>query len=80
MLTNADAEGKELKGSMFGSSFGNQNFKGISFVPNLIVSVPCTLNELYNGCSKLVQYERTALNADGRTTSQIIESKYYLGI
>jgi len=43
--------------------------------PTLEVVVDCTLNELYNGCSKTVTYNRTVLNHDGRTTREIKETK-----
>ena len=33
------------------------------------VPINCTLNELYNGCSKEIHYEKTILNKDERTTS-----------
>ena len=35
----------------------------------------CSLNELYNGCSKLVEYCREVLNPDGRTTSSKEETR-----
>jgi len=41
----------------------------------LTVTVDCTLNELYNGCSKTVQYRRIDLNKDGRTTREVNEKK-----
>lgn len=58
-----------------GYAFGAQNFPGIPPPPNLEVQVDCTLNELYNGCSKDIKYLRTILNNDGRTTREITETK-----
>jgi len=46
------------------------------FLPKeLTVTVDCTLNELYNGCSKEIEYSRIELNKDGRTTRNIKEKK-----
>lgn len=45
------------------------------FCVDLWVAVPCSLEELFKGCSKVVGYERKVLNQDGRTTSVISESK-----
>lgn len=46
-------------GTMFGFAFGGLNYKGPTSIPNLEVPVECTLNELYNGCTKQVTYTRT---------------------
>ena len=35
---------------------------------HVIVTVNCTLMELYNGSTKIITFERTILNADGRST------------
>jgi len=43
--------------------------------PTLEVTVECTLNELYNGCSKKVTYKRNILNKDGRTTREVQETR-----
>eukprot|EP01016_Furgasonia_blochmanni_P034292 TRINITY_DN3679_c0_g1_i3.p2 TRINITY_DN3679_c0_g1~~TRINITY_DN3679_c0_g1_i3.p2 ORF type:complete len:214 (-),score=49.83 TRINITY_DN3679_c0_g1_i3:938-1579(-) len=60
---------------MFGHAFGGQNYKPTLVNPPLIVPVKCTLNELYNGCSKKVAFARIVLNADGRTTREAQESR-----
>lgn len=65
-----DNDGRELFGSMFSYSFGAQNFPGLPAIKDLIVDVPCTLNELYSGCMKSVNFVKTTLNNDGRTTRQ----------
>ena len=44
--------------------------------PTLLeVTVECTLNEMFSGCSKKISYIRTVLNKDGRTTKDVNESK-----
>ena len=35
----------------------------------------CSLEELYNGCVKVLSYQRRVLNSDGRTTSLKDEEK-----
>ena len=75
-----DNDGRELFGSMFGYSFGAQNFPGLPDIKDLIIDVECTLNELYSGCMKEVNFLKTVLNNDGRTTrdemiSRIIDIK-----
>jgi DnaJ-class molecular chaperone len=59
------------QGSMFGFSFGSQNFKEIRKPSDLVVEVPCTLVELFSGCSKKVNFDRITLNRDGVTTSSV---------
>lgn len=71
-----DGDGREAHGSLFSHAFGAQDFNGIKPPSPLEVVVECTLNEIYNGCSKRVTYKRTVLNKDGRTTKDLIESKY----
>lgn len=61
---------------MFGHAFKGLNYQGSKLTPALEVPLDCTLNELYNGCTKLITYTRTILNADGQTTSNIQETKY----
>jgi DnaJ family protein B protein 13 len=60
---------------MFGYSFGGQNYKYRDAIPTLEVDVPCTLNELYNGCTKSVRFRRVVLNPDGRTTQEVPQQK-----
>ena len=45
-------------GSMFGHAFGGLNFKVDMSSQCLVVKVPCTLEELYTGTDKLVNYSR----------------------
>jgi hypothetical protein len=35
----------------------------------------CSLEELFNGCVKVLTYERRVLNSDGRTTQLLQEEK-----
>jgi len=70
-----DNKGDEELGSLFGFAFGGLNYKGPTSIANLEVVVECTLNELYNGCSKKISYNRTVLNPDGKTTKDILETK-----
>jgi DnaJ family protein B protein 13 len=70
-----DNEGKEELGSLFGFAFGGLNYQGVKSVKTLDVLVECSLNELYNGCSKTVTYTKSILNADGQTTRDIQETK-----
>lgn len=35
----------------------------------------CSLEELFNGCVKVLSYERRVLNSDGRTTTIKCEEK-----
>jgi len=63
-------------GTMFGFAYGGvqQNFD-LPAPEELNVSVVCTLKELYEGCTKTINYDRVVLNADGKTTSQKTETK-----
>jgi hypothetical protein len=54
---------------MFGHAFGGQCYKPRDPPEPLLVEVPCSLKELYNGCAKAVEYRCRKLNLDGRTTS-----------
>lgn len=59
------------KGSIFSSAFGTLNYKDTYPNEDLIVKVPCTLSELYQGVAKKSTYKRKVLNLDGRTLSTI---------
>jgi DnaJ-class molecular chaperone len=41
--------------------------------PDLIVKIPCTIAELYNGCIKSVAYEREVLNPSNCVTTHKME-------
>lgn len=42
----------------------NEGYK----VPNLVVPVHCTLTELFNGCTKVLNYQKRVLTADGKNS------------
>lgn len=70
-----DEEGRELPGSMFGFAFGNQKNADEHKPEHILLVIECTLSELYNGCSKTVEYERQVMNTDERSTSIVILEK-----
>ena len=67
--------GIKTNGGIFGHAFGGTNHKDSEITPNLVVKVACTLQELYTGCNKLVNYMKKTLNNDGRTTTMTMCSK-----
>jgi len=64
-----DTNGTIIHGSMFGYQFGGQKYSLTNKLDDIKVPVNCTLCELYNGCSKVLEVTRTMVNPDGRTTS-----------
>lgn len=62
-------------GTMFSSAFGGQYAKPLDPLPDVIVDFECSLEELYNGCVKTLNYKRRVLNQDGRTTSEKDEKR-----
>lgn len=60
---------------MFSSAFGGQNSKEKEPLKNIEAEMECSLEELYNGCVKVLSYQRRILNSDGRTTSLKSEEK-----
>lgn len=57
---------------MFSSLYPNADVEPLK---DLVIKVNCSLTELYNGCRKKIQYTKTALNKDQRTTSEVTETK-----
>ena len=53
-------EGDTIKefGSLITDAFGIKTPLKVEQVPDLIVYIKCTLNELYNGCKREISYER----------------------
>lgn len=51
-----DGSGKDLHGSLFGTAFGGANQPQPHRVGDIFVEVPCTLQEFYNGCVKVISY------------------------
>jgi DnaJ family protein B protein 13 len=66
---------KYQQSSMFGYAFGGLRGTDPSPPLDLRVEVPCTLEELYNGCLKEVKYSRQKHNSDRRTTHLNAETK-----
>ena len=64
-------KGIDSQGSMFGYAFGGQNYQETKTLKDLEVEIECSLAQLYNGCSYPVKFQRTVVNLDGRTTSQV---------
>jgi DnaJ-class molecular chaperone len=61
-----DTKGQKLQGSLFGNAFGGQNAMKVAPMSPIFLEVPCTLQEFYNGCVKVVQYERQKVALDGQ--------------
>ena len=68
-LLNEFENKKNQLNSIFGSAYGELNRPEEAPLPNIIISLPCTLEELYNGCIKIITYSKNTLNYDTRTTS-----------
>ena len=54
------------RGSLFGGAYGGLNFTENFEYENLVVKVPCTLNELYLGVAKSINYKRRVSVEGGR--------------
>ena len=63
-------DGRDQYGSMFGDAFGGKNEQFLTAPAEITITLDCTLHELYNGCLKKVQYSRSILLHDGKTTRQ----------
>ena len=68
-LLNEYEDRRDQLNSIFGSAFGGLNHPKEDPLPNILISLPCTLEELYNGCIKTITYTKNTLNYDTRTTS-----------
>ena len=53
---------------MFGSAYGGTGRSPASPPVDLVISCECTLDELYMGCLKKLQFERLVLGLDGKST------------
>ena len=62
-----DNDGKDLKGSMFGTAFGGAKEPGPAPKGDVFISIPCNLQEFYCGALKKISYTRDVLQLDGRT-------------
>jgi len=64
---------------------GNKCFKEPKHLKDVYVELKCSLGELYNGCEKLVEFEKTVINRflynskklqqDGRSTKVVKETR-----
>jgi len=68
-LLNEFENRKDQLNSIFGSAYGGLNRKKEPPLQNITLSLPCTLEELYNGCIKKITYKKNTLNYDSRTTN-----------
>ena len=68
-LLNEFENRKDQLNSIFGSAYGGLNRPEDAPLPDIKISLPCTLEELYNGCIKTINYTKNTLNYDTRTTS-----------
>lgn len=60
-------DGRDQYGSLLGDAFGGKNQQVLPAPADIVVVLECTLHELYNGCLKKVQYNRSVLMHDGKT-------------
>jgi DnaJ-class molecular chaperone len=70
-----DLKGEEHLGSLFGTAYGGANEPSEDAVGDVVVDIPCTLQEFYNGCIKTISYQRQQLALDGHTTKLQTQSK-----
>ena len=68
-LLNEFEDRRDQLNSIFGSAYGGLNRPEDPPLQNIVLSLPCTLEELYNGCIKTITYTKNTLNYDTRTTS-----------
>ena len=68
-LLNEFENRKDQLNSIFGSAYGGLNRPEEAPLPEIKIFLPCTLEELYNGCIKTINYTKNTLNYDTRTTS-----------
>lgn len=66
-------DGRDQFGSMFGDAFGGQNQPMTPAPQDIVVTLPCTLFEFYNGCLKRIEFDRDLLQHDGKTTKAFRE-------
>ena len=68
-LLNEFENRKDQLNSIFGSAYGGLNQPEDDRLPDIKILLSCTLEELYNGCIKTINYTKNTLNYDTRTTS-----------
>lgn len=60
-----------------GFAFDATHYSTIAKNTDLVVTVECTLNELYLGASKIVKYTRKVIAGDGISVMDKSESKVF---
>ena len=60
-------DGSDIRPSFFADSHGGQSEAPKAAPQNIEVVLDCTLEELYNGCLKQVEYERSVVKHDAKT-------------
>jgi DnaJ-class molecular chaperone len=55
---NKDPSLRMPLGSLLGFTFDAKMYETIADPSDCVVNVECTLKELYNGCKKVIKYER----------------------
>lgn len=60
-------------GSMFNHAFGGLNYQDQEARPDLVVEVSCSLNELYTGHPKEVEYSKKVINVIFRLSIQMVD-------
>ncbi len=60
---------------MFGSAYGGARQKSLAAPKEAVINCPCTLQELYVGCTKHLEYEREVLGIDQRSTRRGAEAR-----
>ena len=62
-----DTKGTQIEGSYFGTAFGGLNEILPSAMPDVHITLKCTLKDFYCGARKNVTYDRQVVGLDGRT-------------
>ena len=68
-LLNEFENRQDQLNSIFGSAYGGLNRPEDVPLPNIVIPLECTLEEIYNGCNKNISYTKNTLNYKTRTTS-----------
>lgn len=77
LLTNAEFSSDEF-GSMLNSGFGGLNYSNNEPPADVIIVVDLSLDEVYNGCFKSIDYEKSVFESSNRVISlkRFIKSTY----
>ena len=63
-------DGSDVRPSFFNDSLGGQGVAAKVAPEDIQLTVDCTLEELYNGCTKQVAYERLVVKFDAKTLNK----------